>query len=162
MVIAYTPSTIKSASWFKSWNRGTHRKQTGGDLKTRPPSPFKERNQRSEDSYITLAATEVNTWTSAGINVVLNYITYTKIYCVVRGKKLLILQAHTFYVLLKVINGNYRTYNSSHLQRLPRFKHPLLCCEGQFHLTLFSSVSGFPDNTILIHVHFYNRFTLIT
>jgi hypothetical protein len=48
------------------------------------------------------------------------------------------------------------------LQRLSHFKSSLSCCEGHLHVTLFCSVSGFSDNTIPIHVHFYNRFTLIT
>jgi hypothetical protein len=65
--------------------------------KTCSPPPFKGRNQRSEDSYITLAATEVNMERSAGINVVL---TFRKFYYVVRGTKLLVLQAHLFCVVL--------------------------------------------------------------
>lgn len=50
--------------------------------------------------YITLAVTEVNIGRSAGINVVLNYITYKKIDYVVRGTKLPVLQAHPFCVVL--------------------------------------------------------------
>jgi hypothetical protein len=68
--------------------------------KTCSPPPDKGRNQTSEDSYFTLAATEVNIGITAGINVVINYVTYRKIYYVVRGTKLLALQAYLFCVVL--------------------------------------------------------------
>jgi hypothetical protein len=68
--------------------------------KTCSPPPFNGRNQTNEDSYINLAVTEVNMGRSAGISVVLNYITYKKIDNVVRGTKLPVLQAHPFCVVL--------------------------------------------------------------
>jgi len=80
----------------KTWMEGHTENRHTVISKTCFPPPSKT----SEDSYITLAATGIDMGRSAEINVVLNYTIYREMYYLVRGTNLLVLQAHTFTVLL--------------------------------------------------------------